>query len=98
MKAGPQASQIPANFTHCKPEPIPGVALDIPCCWATVTAGAICNQNRQLISNINDELTSDHIHTELRANITLMLNNQFNITVHYFQPYFPLYFGQTVLL
>ena len=92
-KAGLQESE---SGSDCYPVPLVNI-LHIPCCFATVTPGAICNQNRQLVGYEDAQLTSDHIKTQLYANITLLLNEKFNITVRYYQPYFPIYFGQLVM-
>ena len=73
------------------------VIYDFSCCFATLTAAYACYLNPGIQSNTySGELTTAYMPFELDANITMLIDNAFEVNTTYYQPWFPVYFGWEV--
>eukprot|EP00486_Rosalina_sp_Unknown_P017028 CAMPEP_0201597352 /NCGR_PEP_ID=MMETSP0190_2-20130828/193893_1 /ASSEMBLY_ACC=CAM_ASM_000263 /TAXON_ID=37353 /ORGANISM="Rosalina sp." /LENGTH=437 /DNA_ID=CAMNT_0048058331 /DNA_START=561 /DNA_END=1874 /DNA_ORIENTATION=- len=79
----------------CPPSGIP--IYDFSCCFATLTAAYACYLNPGIQDDPSTgQLTTDYMPFELDANITMLIDNAFEVNTTYDQPWFPLYFGWEV--
>eukprot|EP01084_Bolivina_argentea_P165160 286986_1 len=69
--------------------------MPFSCCFATLAPGYICKLNN-ISKHTDDELKVGFMSMELYSNITVLIDNKFNITMRYNQPFFPVYFGYQV--
>ena len=66
------------------------------CCFATLTTAYICNKNPQLADDDDGQLDNAYIPLQVEANVTLLINNLFEISIKMYEDYFPLAFGYEV--
>ena len=91
VKGGPQPGQANATATPSDSLCVPFFGL--PCCYITQIPAKICNLNPSLKNNSNSELGMDFIKTELKSNMTVLIDKQFNVSLTYQQSFFPVFFG-----
>lgn len=70
--------------------------LPFSCCYATLTTAYICAKNPQLKANIQNELNMSYIPTIVDANITVLINDRFEMETSYYQQFMPIYFGYEI--
>jgi len=66
------------------------------CCFATLTTAAACRSNPLLSKDKDSQMNIDYISASIDGNITVLIDNQFEITTHYYQSFFPLYFSYEI--
>lgn len=88
--AGPQSNTEPIQDDICKS------LFGFSCCWASMTTAAACRDNPQLSKNADSQLNVDYISASIKGNITMLIDNQFQLTTYYEQSFFPFYFSYEV--
>ena len=68
--------------------------LPFDCCYAALSAAYACASNPGIQTNVNSgQLDVDYMEFSMHSNVTMQIDNAFEITVHTSQDWLPLYFG-----
>jgi hypothetical protein len=67
------------------------------CCFLFSISGAACYANPKLWTDPTDEVEQPYIDTHMGANITATLDGKYDLTLRYYQDFFPVYFGSGVV-